>query len=170
MKMRELLSECGRLSGGVSGEHARRLNVGIALVLLMGMCGCVNSGSHSASTQTPSAPIQTTDACASRLHDICGLLLMYSLNHPDLPASLDELRSEPGFDEVKEFVCPVSHKPYVYNPGGLPYENGFLVMYDATPAHSGMRWAILITRPTGTQPLETKVIAVKESFFARSKK
>ena len=155
MRWREMVSE-----GRSNGEHARRLHGGIALVLLCVICGCANSPQHSTSTQgktalTKTAPIETTDACASRLHDISGLLLMYSLNHPNLPASLDELRSEPGFEDVKEFVCPVSHQQYVYNPDGLPYEGGFLVVYDATPAHSGMRWAIWIQPAQGNQPMET---------------
>jgi hypothetical protein len=157
----------------VVGEHARRLNSAVAVVLMITVCGCTNSANPSSAqtqkTPTNTAPIETVDACANRLHDISGLLLMYSLNHPNLPAKLDELRSEPGFEDVKEFSCPVSREMYIYNPDGIPYESGLLVVYDATPAHSGMRWAIWISRAIGNQPMQTKVIAVKDSVFGGKK-
>src|SRR4051794_7109029 len=104
--------------------HVRRgwslLMVGVAGALL---CGCattktkttsghsVGSASSSTSSHRAPAPMEATDACASQLHDLCGDLLLYFATHHDLPAKLEELGA-------KDTVCPVSGKPYIYNPNG----------------------------------------------------
>src|SRR5947207_15115094 len=103
------------------------------------------------------------------MHHICGLLLLYSMNLSYLPQTLYDLKSLPGFADVKDFVCPLSKKPYIYNPDGIPSPNndGVLILYDSTPAHSGMRWAISIVPPQGNGSLVTKVIAVPDQYFAQ---
>jgi hypothetical protein len=114
-----------------------------------------------------SAPLSNTDPCATRLHDLCGpLLLYYAVNHK-LPQSLDDLRST-GMDVPADLTCPVSHRPYVYNPAGLlaPNGQGKMIIYDATPAHSHLRWAIAILEPQRSNaPLIAKVIAAPNSAF-----
>jgi hypothetical protein len=113
-----------------------------------------------------SAPIDPADICATRQHDICGLLLLYYLDHHRLPKTLDELASVPGFEQVQSFTCPVSHRPYIYNPAGFiaPNGSGTVVLYDATPAHSGMRWGISIAEAQGNSPLVARVIALPDAY------
>jgi hypothetical protein len=113
------------------------------------------------------APITNTDPCATRLQDISGdLLLYYAANH-HLPEQLDELTNLPDVGEVPPFVCPVSHQPYIYNRAGipLPEQDSRIVLYDATPAHSGLRWGIIVNTPEAGRPLVMKVIALRESLF-----
>ena len=76
------------------------------------------------------------------------------------------IESLEGLENV-ELVCPVSTKPYIYNPEGifLQDRNELLIVYDATNSHKGFRWAITVHDPQPFQPLVTKVIALPESFF-----
>ena len=110
--------------------------------------------------------ISNTDPCASRLHDICEPLLLYYLKNGKLPGRLEELRDLPGFEQI-ELTCPVSNKPYLYNPIGITTaENRTrLICYDPAPSHFGMRWAISIIEPEENGPLVTKVIGLPEAHF-----
>jgi hypothetical protein len=114
------------------------------------------------------ARLSNTDACAMRLHDIAGALLFYYATHHALPERLDELGRLPGFENIGEFACPVSRQPYIYNPTGIlnPDGQSRLVVYDAAPSHSGLRWAVSIIEPSDNAPLIAKVIAVPESMFS----
>ena len=113
------------------------------------------------------APITNTDPCATRLQDISGdLLLYYAMNH-HLPQQLSELAQLPDIGPLPEFVCPVSHQPYIYQRQGipLPEQQSRIVLYDATPAHSGLRWAITMNDPQAGQSIIMKVIALRDSYF-----
>jgi hypothetical protein len=113
------------------------------------------------------APISNTDACATRLHDLCEPLLLYYVTRHELPARLEDLRQVPGFSEL-DLRCPVSRLPYVYNPVGIQTgdDQPRLVIYDAAPSHSGMRWAIAIVEPKDpANALVAKVVAVPEGRF-----
>ena len=117
----------------------------------------------------PTAPIGlATDACAERLHALCGPLLYYYAVNRRLPERLDELRDLAGLDPAAEFSCPVSGQPYIYNPHGLPRgeKPGFLILYDAQPSHSGLRWAVMVEPPKNpSEPLVPKVVAEPEILF-----
>ena len=103
-----------------------------------------------------------------RLHDVCGPLLLYYATNRALPAKLEQLSDVRAFETVKDFTCPASGKPYVYNPAGLPAPDRSmrLIVYDAAPAHGGTRWAIAIPISPGEGPLVAKVVAVPESRFS----
>ncbi len=125
------------------------------------------AGTGAAAAKEPVAAISNTDPCAGRLHDISEPLLLYYIQNHRLPGRLEELRAMPGFESI-ELTCPVSKRPYLYNPIGLTTaENrSRIICYDAAPSHSGMRWAISITEPEEENgPLVTKVIALPESHF-----
>jgi hypothetical protein len=127
----------------------------------------VQKTASAARTKEPVAPITNTDPCASRLHDICEPLLLYYIKHDQLPGRLEELREIPGFEKL-ELICPVSKKPYLYNPIGITTSESRarIICYDAAPSHSGMRWAISIIEPQQENgALVTKVIALPESHF-----
>jgi len=67
-------------------------------------------------------------------------------------------------------TCPVSHRPYIYIPAGVaasPDSAERVVLYDATPAHGGMRLGIIILPPAGDGPLVAKVIAIMEDKAKR---
>lgn len=111
-------------------------------------------------------PISNTDPCATRLHDLCApLLLYYNANH-SLPPRLEDLRDVAGFQDQVVLTCPVSNRPYVYNPIGVvnPNQAERVIVYDAEP-HQGIRWAISIIEPQGDGALITKVIGLQESQF-----
>jgi hypothetical protein len=113
------------------------------------------------------APISNTDACASRLHDLCEPLLLYYATRHEIPPRLEDLRQMPGFSEL-DLRCPVSRLPYIYNPVGIQTgdDQPRLVIYDAAPSHSGMRWAIAIVEPKDpANALVAKVVAVPERRF-----
>jgi len=88
-------------------------------------------------------PSVLIDPCAERLHDLCGLFLLHYAAHQRLPADLDELKALAPAGAA--LVCPTSGTPYVYRPAGLqiPGRQGRLLLFDAEPAHSGMRWAVV---------------------------
>jgi hypothetical protein len=66
-------------------------------------------------------------------------------------------------------TCPVSHKPYIYDPRGIPAgpnKPGVIVLADPEPSHSGLRWAVSIEKSRNPgQPLVTHLIAAPETTF-----
>lgn len=126
-----------------------------------------SAGKPAVQGDTARAAIANTDPCALRLHDISGLLLLYYMEHWQLPETLDQLSQLPGFDQVGQLNCPASGKPYAYSADGilLPEKQQRVVVYDSVPSHSGMRLCITIEEPQPDQPLVTRVVVLPESFF-----
>jgi hypothetical protein len=146
---------------------ARALLIACALIL-----GCTSSKPsrppvQNAETSSLTAPISNTDPCAMQMHDICGGFLLFYASQNRLPNQLSELYSTEVVAKEIRFVCPVSQQPYIYNPNGifLPDQNARVILYDATAAHSGFRWAISIHEPRPGQPLIAKVLALPDQFF-----
>jgi hypothetical protein len=117
-----------------------------------------------------SGRLTINDPCPKRLHDLCGPLLLYYAINQRLPDSIDELHRVPGFESVGPNTCPVSDKPYAYNPKGIraPNVTSFAVIYDAEPTHAGYRWAIVVEEPQGNAALQAKVVAWAESRFPKT--
>ncbi|MFT3787649.1 MAG: hypothetical protein QM770_16025 [Tepidisphaeraceae bacterium] len=123
-------------------------------------------GNPSGLQATGDSPLSNTDPCAMRLHDVCGALLLYYFTHNELPEKLSDLNAIPGEAPV-ELTCPVTKTPYIYTPNGIqiPERKSFIIIYDPSPAHAGMRWAVSIEQPVPGQPLVTKVVPLAERFF-----
>lgn len=141
---------------------------GLWWVALAGLAaGCQAQQASAPAVQRPSVRM---DPCAQRLHDICGHLLYYHLVHNKLPPTLEDLKPT-GDLPLPPAVCPVSGRPYVYNPVGLasPDRRGRLVMYDPQPSHSGMRWAIMVSTPADGTSVTARVILLPEREFAPAK-
>jgi hypothetical protein len=146
----------------------------VLLALALLVAGCTDTGRTAAPTRVPAtqpghvARITNTDPCASRLHELCGPLLLYYATQQRLPAILEDLGHVPGFEGVHDFTCPASGQTYVYNPAGIPgLDTGSrVIVYDPLPSHSGIRWGISIIESSGDAPLVAKVIALPESRFS----
>ena len=175
-------------------KHTRR-GVGVTIVLAVvmlsaaGPMACAPAGGSAASAKSTSskpsqipdvgadapgratAAITANDPCAERLHAACGPLLLYYAVHRRLPDKLDALRElsdAPAELADVQFTCPVSGRPYIYLPQGVPRgkgQPGLLVLFDAAPSHSGMRWAVAADVPRPGEPLVTKVVAEPETTF-----
>ena len=115
------------------------------------------------------APLAATDPCSVRLHDISGLLLLYYVTNHRLPAKLEDLAPLADSDTDFQTTCPVSGQPYAYIPNGLAGvgTGRVLLVYDAVPAHAGVRWVIVASPPQGDQPLATWVMPFTEERFRR---
>jgi hypothetical protein len=158
----------------------------ITLAMLMLAAGCAakpqaggggksSATSAAATTTRPSkvsktpahASARNVDPCAMRLHDLCGPLLFYYARFNMLPPKAEDLAAMPGFD-VPAIACPVTNKPYLYNPHGPtgPDPGSRIILYDAA-AHDGRRWGIAVTEPEPGQALVAKVVVVPESIFTR---
>ncbi|HEV7299353.1 MAG TPA: hypothetical protein VGN72_08315 [Tepidisphaeraceae bacterium] len=148
----------------------------VVICLMLAGCGSGKQTSNAGAGSTTGAstgdlqasqPISNTDPCAMRLHDISGGILLYYVTHHTLPETLADLKSSPGMDSLPDTVCPVSGRPFLYTPNGIfiPERNLRIILADPAPSHSRMRWAISIVEPTPNEPLQTKVIALPESFF-----
>ena len=152
----------------------------IACVVAAGLSGCVPSKptvSRASGPPESQGPVEfhpptppalsNTDPCAMRLHDLCGALLMYYFTNGRLPERLEDLAALPGDTEALNFTCPVSGKPYAYSYEGIriPEQKTRVIIYDPTPAHLGMRWAVIIEEPERDKALITDVRALPESFF-----
>ncbi len=153
-------------------ETQRRMLHWFLLVGLTLLCGCASPAPTTINDKPPARPdridpISNTDPCAMRLHDICGGLLLYFAKHGDLPQQLTDMHDIPGLAGESPFICPVSGQPYTYNPAGLlaPERQERIIVYDARPSHSNMRWAVRIQEPAPGQPLVARVVALPESFF-----
>ena len=88
------------------------------------------------------------DPCQARLQELGGQFLHFHLINRRMPNSLEELNVSP-IEQLPPLECPVSKKRYTYVPYGLtlPGRKDYLVLYDAQPVHSGMRWGLLISAP-----------------------
>ncbi|MBP7933405.1 MAG: hypothetical protein KA354_02045 [Phycisphaerae bacterium] len=166
---------------GQSTPHTRNHWGRYGLLLAVALTGACQSPpgkpppapTSPATSATPArqTPNSNTDPCAMRLHDICGPLLLYYATHQQLPARIEELAHVPGFENVRDFTCPTSGQPYVYNPIGIVNSGAAprIVLYDPTPTHSGIRWAISIIEPGNKNAaLIAKVVALPESSFSLS--
>jgi hypothetical protein len=159
-----------------------RLHAAAALCLMAVLAGCKaptkQQAPKSSANITPQSrpapvpvdattPILTADPCANRLHDICGALLLYYAVYHQLPGQLNELSRVPGFEHVNDFTCPISKKPYIYNPTGMLdiERNTRIIIYDPAPSHRGTRWAISVVEPRGNEALVTKVVGLPENWF-----
>ncbi|MFA7236831.1 MAG: hypothetical protein WC058_08205 [Phycisphaeraceae bacterium] len=111
--------------------------------------------------------LSNTDPCAMRLHDLCGSLLEYYADHGRLPGTLGELEPTAELNPVLMLTCPVSDKPYIYDPAGMDAGDGTgrIIVYDAEASHLGMRWAIKIGELRGGKPLVARVVGLPEGFF-----
>ena len=115
----------------------------------------------------PPRPTVRIDPCAERLHDLCGHLLLYYSTHKKLPPKLAELESTDRFP-TPPFACPVSGKPYVYDPDGLviPGLPGRLVLYDSQPTHAGRRWGVLVSTIAEGKAITTHVVGLSQRDLA----
>lgn len=116
-------------------------------------------------TTAPAArrPSVEVDACAERLHDVCGRLLLHYSLHRRLPETLESLAAlDP--EKPVPLVCPVSGRPYVYDPKGppIPGRPGRLVLYDPLPSHSGMRWGVFVDDAGDGKGLIARVVLFPE--------
>lgn len=134
------------------------------------------AAADAAGPQQPSArpdgnnsPTAAGDACAARLHDISGLLLLYFVSNQRLPERLEELAPLSDSPSTFQAICPASGRPYAYTPQGLPGAgtDRVLLVYDETPAHGGFRWVIVASPPQGDQPLRTFVMPYTDQKFGR---
>lgn len=156
------------------GGHAQQWLLVMVWITAVSAAGCAQQSAGPAARKGPSTgpsgvtPITNTDPCASRLHDLCGPLLLYYSAEGHLPERLDELAQVGG--QAGPLVCPASGRPYVYNPNGLPGpEAGTrVIIYDPLPSHSGVRWGISIRAGGEGEPLIAKVIALPESSVPRA--
>jgi hypothetical protein len=146
---------------------------GIVVVVVMSFAliggGCKSSPSSKSSSRATAKKLDVnTDPCAMRLHEISGALLLYFVQHRDLPPTLEALEKVPGATDSGPLICPVSHQPYIYLPAGVPAPDGEsrIVLADAQPSHGGMRWAVTIL-PPANGPLIAKVVPIPEPQFPR---
>lgn len=106
-----------------------------------------------------------TDPCEMRLQNIeAALLLYYSINRT-LPTNLQELVSLSNDD--LPLSCPVSHQDYLYIKAGvaIPGTPRRIIVCDATPAHMGKRWCIMMAPPVPGAALELEPQELPESVF-----
>ncbi len=101
----------------------------------------------------------TLDPCAARLHDIAGSLLLYYAAHKSLPPDLSAVK-QAGGKACPPLECPISGKPYIYNPMGveIPGLPGRVVLHDATACHEGNKWGLVASQMGPGKPLEVQVL------------
>lgn len=111
--------------------------------------------------------LATIEPCATRLHDVAGVMLLYYALHKRLPAELDELHAIADLDQALDFTCPASGRPYVYTPAGLrfPGKDERLVLYDVEAAHDGARWGVLAAPPKGERPAAMWAVRLPDEVF-----
>src|SRR5579884_2363002 len=104
------------------------------------------------------------DPCAARLQAIEGQLIAYYSLYKRMPERLDELKEFASFEQVPSYTCPVTGRPYVYNPAGLEASGQTyrLYVYDEVP-HNGKRNVIVIRPPVPGQPLLSDVASLSDA-------
>jgi hypothetical protein len=107
------------------------------------------------------------DPCAVRLGNLVGAIFSYMAVNKRLPERLDEVAAYGDADVPIILSCPASGLPYVYNPNGLaaPGKTKRIIVYDASAAHSGNRWAIFMAPSLPGQAHSLEVLEVPEGVF-----
>ena len=139
----------------------------LAAMFLIG--GCAAPADQATAAKPADRPLDATsaiDPCASNLHDISGAMLVYLNLNGRFPPTLDTLQPLPGEKELS-FTCPASGRPYIFNPSGihLVERAAYIIVYDAQPAHNGLRWAIIMDEPAPDKAPVMKVSQIPESLF-----
>jgi hypothetical protein len=149
------------------------------------------SNSQTTSDLGPAGPMifndfsRATDPCAAQLQDLSEALLLYYAVKKHLPQSLDELAPYASAGTQLQLKCPISGEPYIYNRNGPLLNNslyltdntgrsvsvanqmslGHMVIYDASPAHKGERWAIVFGMDTrGSTPVASPFRIPEKAF------
>lgn len=155
------------------------MRISTAAILLCGLAACQSAkpaarplSSKSNSLLFPQGPLTQdnavgSDADASRLHDIEGMLLYYYAVNKKMPDKLDDLTKYADFDQVPNFTCPSNGKPYEYYPVGLstPNHDKLIIIADPAPLHSGNRYCIFISRPHPGAAMASEVLPIPEGLF-----
>jgi len=153
----------------MKSQRRDRISRSVIVLLIAAMAGCAGpKGDKPKPATQPAGPTAADDACAQRLHDLSGGLLLYYVQHQSLPMKLSQIALPGGAAAATEaLICPASNQPYVYNSQGLaaPDHKSRMIVYDSMPSHGGRRWAITINLSEGPQP-QTAVLAVPENYFA----
>jgi hypothetical protein len=151
---------------------ARRRRTAVAILsALAALAGCdvppewkwpPPAASQPAAKPRAVKPSVLMDPCADRLGDICGQLLLYARARHDLPESLASLAELTG--RPMPATCPLSGRPYIYSRDGLPMPNTprRVLVYDALPCHTGMRWTITADPAGPGKPLVARVQLVPD--------
>jgi hypothetical protein len=133
----------------------------ISIIVLALSAGC----SHAPPAATRPSSVNSLDPCAERLHELSGLLLQYYGVHGRLPAKLDDAAALAPEGSAL-LACPVSTRPYIYDPKGPLVTAGGaarIVVYDATPAHNAMRWGIAVSEPKSGEAMTARILIVPEN-------
>jgi hypothetical protein len=112
--------------------------------------------------------IVSTDPTASRLQDIGGYVLLFYRENDHMPASLDELRTLPGGEDL-QFNSASTGQAFGYvAPGLWPPETGqkCIIVYDSTIAN-GKRWCLFMTLPRAGEALSVDVACIPDSAFQK---
>lgn len=140
--------------------------LGLAMGSIL-LIGCATPAKPPAKPQASLKPGQVReDACAIRMHDLSQAVLLFYLRNQRLPDSLTELKS--ASDPTLKWECPQTHQPYIYDRVGFydMEKHTRVVLFDASPAHFGMRWAVQLVEPTDAKKaLITEVVLKPESMF-----
>ena len=137
-----------------------------AMISLLILIGCQAGAPGTGDVE--GAPVMSSfDPCADRLHQISGHILLFHLLRNRLPRDIEELNEFLlARGEQTPLQCPQSGRQYIYSDEGLPIDQppGRVILYDAEPAHDGLRWGILKKPRHGDQPLLFDVILVPEEI------
>ena len=111
--------------------------------------------------------LAAVDPCAIRLQDITGAILQFYAVNRHLPEKLEEVRTFSDFGAELQFTCPVSHQPYLYIPNGLQSagRNKRIMLHDATAAHDGNRWCVLMAPIQSGKAPYLEVLLLPENLF-----
>jgi hypothetical protein len=114
----------------------------------------------------PEALQEATNACAERLHDICGAMFEYYIANHRMPGNLRELGA--FSDEPLVFACPETGQDYVYRPISLEgsADHPQLILYDRNPVHKGRRYGIVGAPAEGDRPITMWVVPFNDIQMA----
>jgi hypothetical protein len=110
--------------------------------------------------------IVSTDPTASRLQDIGGYVLLYYRENDHMPASLDELRTLPGGEDLRFNSASTGQAFGFVAPGLWPPQTGdkCIIVYDSTLVN-GKRWCLFMTLPRSGEALNVDVECIPDSAF-----
>lgn len=135
-----------------------------------GPAGSVNDFSSEGTTHNPNE-ILGGDTSPARLQDIGGYIMLFYRQYKRMPASLDELKTMPGGDEVN--ILSPSGQPFGYYPDGAwtsKQPQKCVIAYDPAVSPNGFRWCLLMSLPKGNAgSLSVEAVSLPDSNFREYK-
>jgi len=166
----------------IKKRHHRPAGIILALAMLVSVAACQPAPKSQTSARIPEMN-SLDDPCSENLQNISGALWNYYRANHQFPTQLGDLRPYALGSAPLDFICPISHKSYLYYPTGLtcpdqqnqnmlfpqgmvrPDADQEIIACDPAPSHDCSRWCLFMSPIRPGSAMTTQVLLIPELAF-----